>query len=145
MSDTDRDHGVTTTTVKQQLLGPASRGKYSHQCEATWMCGRVWASASKDVPLVGFFLLFFFFVSCMKSPIKSGNQKHFKICTFLLKNPCNSGVYCNIRRFGHNEHLFQMASSEHPADLRWAPSSLTLTTLPCSCRHLTLLTPDKVA
>ena len=141
MSDTDRDQGMTTTTIKEQLLGPASRSKYYHQCEATWTCGRVWASASKDVPLVGYF----FFVSCMRSPIKSGNQKHFKICTFLLKNPCNPAVYCNIRRFGHSEHLFQMASSEHPADLQWAPSSLTLTTLPGSCRRLTLLTPDRVA
>ena len=79
---TDRNQRMTTSTMKQQLLGPASRSKYYHQCEATWTCGRVWASASKDIPLMAFF---FFFVSCMKSPIKSGNQKHFKSVHFSLK------------------------------------------------------------
>ena len=43
---------TTTTTIKQQLLGPASRGKNHHQREATWMCGRVCTSASEDAPLV---------------------------------------------------------------------------------------------
>lgn len=124
---------MTTTTIKEAASWPCIKKQV---LSPVWshldVCGESGICLQGCSGLVGF-CLFVCFVSCMRSPIK-WKSKHFKTCTFSLKNPCNPAVYCNIRRFGHSEHLFQMASSEHPADLQWPTFIPHSATLPGSCR-----------